>query len=543
MNPQRWQIIKATLDTARGHQAEARSAYLDSVRSSDPELAGEVEDLLAHDRADGFLEKPAAPRDALAAGTRLGSFVIRELVGAGGMGAVYRATDTRLDRTVAIKLLPAELAADPERRERFQREAKAIAGLTHPHICTLHDVGHETPSGSWAHPVDFLVLELLEGETLEHRLARGPLPVEQALQVGMQVADALDKAHLQGITHRDLKPGNIFLTKTGASDQGTPQAKVLDFGLAKLTGADVERPRPTEEGSQAPVGSLTAAGAILGTLHYMSPERLDGGQSDHRSDIWALGCVLYEMVTGQPAFDGETQGEVTKAIGAVELAPPSMLSTRELTAPVGLEHVVRTCLQKEPTDRWHSAGDIARQLSGLVAQVASQQREAKQAAADRLTVWRPVATTAVVALVLLAVGGLITWNVIRSTVALPGQVTRMSIVFPEAHVRMVNESRGFAVSPSGSHVVYEANRELYLRALDRFDAQLVPGTEGTDPTSPFFSPDGQWIGFYSYRDDALQKIPVSGGTPVTLFEGQSAMSPNWGPDDQIIFGREGAGIL
>ncbi len=211
-------------------------------------------------------------------------------------------------------------------------------------------MGHETPSGSWAHPVDFLVLELLEGETLEHRLARGPLPVEQALQVGMQVADALDKAHLQGITHRDLKPGNIFLTKTGASDQGTPQAKVLDFGLAKLTGADVERPRPTEEGSQAPVGSLTAAGAILGTLHYMSPERLDGGQSDHRSDIWALGCVLYEMVTGQPAFDGETQGEVTKAIGAVELAPPSMLSTRELTAPVGLEHVVRTCLQKEPTD-------------------------------------------------------------------------------------------------------------------------------------------------------------------------------------------------
>ena len=363
MAPDRRQQIKTTLEAALERRRRDRATYLDGVRATDPELAGEVEELLAHDLADSFLEHPAVPPgySGLASGTRLGQYVIEAELGAGGMGEVYQATDTRLDRTVAIKVLPAELAGDPKRRERFAREAKTVAALNHPHICTLYDVGRATPSpqpspqrGDGARSagegaIDFLVLEYLEGESLQDRLTRGALPLDQALTIAIQIASALDKAHSQGITHRDLKPGNIFLTKAGA--------KLLDFGLAKLT--EVRSAKASTGRSTKSADSLTAEGTFLGTFQYMAPEQLDGREADARTDIWAFGCLLYEMVTGQKAFEGASQASLAGAIMSVTPAPVS--SCQPMSPPV-LDHVVATCLARDPDQRWQGAGDVARQL-------------------------------------------------------------------------------------------------------------------------------------------------------------------------------------
>ena len=258
----------------------------------------------------------------LTPGYRLGPYEITGSLGAGGMGEVYAATDTRLDRRVAIKVLLAELASDPDRRERFEREAKAIAALNHPHICTLYDVGHEDGT-------DFLVMEHLEGESLQDRLTKGALPLDQALEVAIQIADALDKEHRQGITHRDLKPGNIFLTKSGA--------KLLDFGLAKLKDVGAIGDQSTKLAD-----SLTAQGTILGTFHYMAPEQLEGQEADARSDIWAFGCVVYEMVTGVKAFEGKSQASL---IGAILHKEPAPLSSLVPLSPPALNRLVTTCLE------------------------------------------------------------------------------------------------------------------------------------------------------------------------------------------------------
>ena len=294
----------------------------------------------------------------LSPGTALGPYQITGSLGAGGMGEVYSATDTRLDRTVAIKVLPAELASDPDRRERFEREAKAIAALNHPHICTLHDVGHEDGT-------DFLVMEHLEGESLQDRLTKGAVPLDQALQSAIQIADALDKAHRQGITHRDLKPGNIFLTKKAG-------AKLLDFGLAKFTDARSARLQPSEDPSTKLADALTAQGTILGTFHYMAPEQLEGGEADARSDIWAFGCVVYEMVTGTKAFEGTSQASLISAIMSSE--PPAPSTLQGMSPPV-LDWALTKCLSKSPDDRWQTASDLSDALdwvatSGLDARVA-----------------------------------------------------------------------------------------------------------------------------------------------------------------------------
>src|SRR5580700_7653407 len=281
---------------------------------------------------------------AILPGRRLGPYEILSAIGAGGMGEVYKARDTRLDRIVAIKVLPTHLADRPELRGRFEREAKTIASLNHPHICTLYDTGHQDE-------IDFLVMEYLEGETLAERLEKGPLPLEQVLQYAIEIADALGKAHRKGITHRDLKPGNIMLTKSGT--------KLVDFGLAKLQ----QEAAPVTPLSQLPTvaGAVTGQGMILGTLQYMAPEQAEGktDQIDARTDIFAFGAVVYEMATGRKAFEGTSQASLIAKI--LETDPPPMSSIQPMTPPA-LDRAVRTCLAKDPDDRWQSARDLVREL-------------------------------------------------------------------------------------------------------------------------------------------------------------------------------------
>src|SRR5262249_54799937 len=273
----------------------------------------------------------------LAAGSRLGPYEVVSPIGAGGMGEVWKARDTRLERTVAVKVLPPHLSASPEARQRFEREAKTISQLSHPHICALYDVGNQAG-------VEYLVMEFLEGETLAERLLRGPLPVDQTLRYGMEIADALDKAHRRGIVHRDLKPGNVMLTKSGV--------KLLDFGLAKAVQPGSAVSALTSLPTQGP--ALTAEGTILGTFQYMAPEQLEGRETDARTDIFSLGAVLYQMATGRKAFSGASQALLISSIMQNEPAP---LSAAQPSAPPALERIVRTCLAKDPDDRWQSAAD------------------------------------------------------------------------------------------------------------------------------------------------------------------------------------------
>src|SRR5437899_5318035 len=297
---------------------------------------------------------------AILPGKRLGPYEILSAIGAGGMGEVYRARDTRLDRIVAIKVLPAHLADEPERRERFEREARTIASLNHPHICTLYDIGRQNGT-------DFLVMEYLEGETLAQRLLKGPLPLDQVLQYAIEIADALDKAHRKGVTHRDLKPRNIMLTKSGA--------KLLDFGLAKLR----EGAAPATPVSELPTAddAITAQGAILGTLQYMAPEQLEAKEVDARTDIFAFGALIYEMATGKRAFEGKNQASV---IGAILKDDPPPISTLQPMTPPALDRAVKKCLSKESEKRWQGASDLCDELK-WIAESGSQVALAPTAAA------------------------------------------------------------------------------------------------------------------------------------------------------------------
>src|SRR6266436_5489890 len=281
----------------------------------------------------------------LATGTKLGPYEIQSPLGAGGMGEVYRARDTRLDRDVAIKVLPTNLSSDASLKQRLEREAKAVSKLSHPHICTLHDIGHQDG-------VDFLVMEYLEGETLEQRLTRGPLPPEQTIRYAVQLSDALAKAHKLGITHRDLKPSNVMLTKTGA--------KLMDFGLAKQSGAAPLATAVTEMTMEQ--SKLTGEGTIVGTFQYMAPEQLEGKEADARTDIFALGEVIYEMATGKPPFSGKNRASL---IAAILTAVPHSIIQLQPMAPPALERVAQKCLAKDPEERWQSASDLSSELTWI----------------------------------------------------------------------------------------------------------------------------------------------------------------------------------
>jgi eukaryotic-like serine/threonine-protein kinase len=448
----------------------------------------------------------------LLAGSRLGPYEILSAVGAGGMGEVYKAKDTRLDRTVAVKVLPAHLSENPAFRQRFEREAKTISQLSHPHICTVHDVGNQDG-------VEYLVMEFLEGETLAERLARGPLPIEQVLRYGIEISDALDKAHRQGIVHRDLKPGNVMLTKSGL--------KLVDFGLAK-----VALPAPGSVVSslsviptQAEMG-LTAQGTILGTFHYMAPEQLEGEEADGRTDIFALGLLLYEMTTGQKAFSGKSKASLMGAIMHSE--PPSISSAMPMTPPA-LDRVVKACLAKDPDDRFQTAHDVKLQLEwiveggsavGLPAPVAAR-RKSRERLAWALV---PVAALAAAAATLLVIR-------LRSE---PPRVVRSSLLPPEK-ATFAFDFGPMALSPDGRRVAFVATSSginmLWVEPLSGMPAQPLAGTEGA--SNPFWSPDSRFLGFFANRK--LKKIEASGGPPQTLADASLGRGGSWNHEGVILF--------
>jgi Tol biopolymer transport system component len=460
---------------------------------------------------------------ALTSGTRLGPHEILSAIGVGGMGEVYRARDTRLNRIVAIKALPTHLADRSELRERFEREARTIASLNHPHICTLFDIGQHDG-------IDYLVMEYLEGETLAHRLLKGSLPLEQVLQYAIEISDALDKAHRKGVTHRDLKPGNIMLTKTGT--------KLLDFGLAKLK---AEAAPANVQLSELPTANdpLTAQGTIVGTLQYMAPEQLEGKEVDARTDIFAFGAVLYEMATGKRAFEGKSQASLIVAI--MEREPPAMSSLQPMTPPA-LDRVVKKCLRKERDDRWQSARDISDELK-WIAEGGSQAGLAPTAAVkgSRALGWRELVIALGALLLISAVVGLGTWNLKTSPLL---SVSRLAINLPPGQqLAGLENGPALALSLDGTHLAYVARQggtqQLYLRAMDSLEAKPIPGTDGA--VNPFFSPDGQWVGFFAGQK--LKKVSVSGGGALTLGDAALSRGASWGKQGMIAFSPMMASVI
>ena len=465
---------------------------------------------------------------ALTSGTKLGPFEIESALGAGGMGEVYRARDTRLDRTVAIKVLASHLSSSPEFKQRLGREAKAISSLNHPHICHLYDIGsHEG--------TDYLVMEFLEGETLAERLRKGAMPLHELLKTGAEVAEALGFAHRQGVAHRDLKPGNIMLTKGGA--------KLMDFGLAKPLGL-----RNAASGSGAapsftavatlsgpsPLTPLTTAGSIVGTIQYMSPEQIEGKEADARSDIFAFGAVLYEMATGKRAFQGKSHLSTASSILEKD---PDPISTIQPLAPKALEHTVQTCLAKNPEERFQSAYDLKIQLLWLAEKDAEPPVADKSDGRTSIRLWVAWSVAA-----LAVISSLLFW--IRRDSGNKPAVARFSITTP-ANTWIDSEASSLAISPDGRRLAYtvrssdSAIAKLYLRRIDEFEGAPVPGTE--DANTPFFSPDGQWVGFAT--SSALKKVPVDGGAVVKLTPvAYGVAGATWGEDGYIYFSRFWAGL-
>ncbi len=443
----------------------------------------------------------------LSAGTRLGPYEILSLLGAGGMGEVYRATDTRLSRDVAVKILPEAFANDSERLARFEREARLLASLNHPGIATLH--GLEEAGGS-----RFLVMELVGGETLGGRIARGPMPIEEAVPLFGQIAEALEAAHEKGIVHRDLKPGNVMVTPEG-------KVKLLDFGLAKAF--EVDSPASDLSHSPTITREATRAGVILGTAAYMSPEQARGKSTDKRTDVWAFGCCLYEALTGAKPFPGET---VTDMLAAIVKSEPNWEALPK-DAPPRLRELIRRCLQKDPRERLRDIGDARIELERAEEPVEVGPAPGRRGA----SVWVTAGALAAVAIGLLLGRGLFSK---RATVG-ASSVMRSTIRLPDGQRMPRLWYMPFAISEDGTRLAYAALTKdgvrLYRRALDTFDSTPVPGTE--DAMMPFFSPDGEWIGFFA--GGKLKKVAWAGGSPLTLATARIPVGGTWGPGGTIVF--------
>jgi serine/threonine-protein kinase len=470
----------------------------------------------------------------LNAGVRLGPYEILEPIGAGGMGEVYRARDTRLDRIVAIKVLAPGLAKDVTSRERFEREAKTISSLNHPNICVLHDVGREKPSGADEPAVDFLVMEYLDGETLSARVTRSKkMSVDEALAIAIPVAAALDCAHRQGVIHRDLKPGNVMLSK------GT--VKLLDFGLARLSQAGSDKKDSVGHGmisladlSQPTVSSpLTVKGTILGTLQYMAPEQLEGKEVDARADIFAFGGTLYEMLTAKRPFEGKSQASLIGAI--LDHQPPAVSTLQPLSPPI-VDEIVARCLEKNPDDRWQTARDLKRQLEWVAGHSSSSSAVNASGTAANPAPRSAAKRTGLIAASIIAGAAIATATAWMRwpDAARPPMVTRFSMELP-ATVAFTRVGRHvLALSPDASRVVYVANQQLYVRSMNDLAASVIFGTEGSDPSEPLFSPDGQWVAFWSANE--LKKVPITGGTPVTLAAVTNPLGMSWS-GERILMGQ------
>ena len=468
---------------------------------------------------------------ALTSGTQLGPYEIQSPLGAGGMGEVYRATDTRLDRIVAIKVLASHLSSSPELKQRMEREARAISSLNHPHICQLYDIGSQNGT-------DYLVMEFLQGETLAERLRRGAMPLNEILKVGVAVAEALAAAHRQGIVHRDLKPGNIMLT------QGQGGAKLMDFGLAKplglkttdpLSGAVPSFTAMATMSGPSPLSPLTSAGSIVGTIQYMSPEQIEGKEADARSDIFAFGAVLYEMTTGRRPFSGKSQ--ISLASSILEKDPDPISATNPET-PTAFEHVLTTCLQKSPEDRYLAAHDIKLELQWIAVERPSLAAPGAPAAPATPVPSRTRERLGWGAAILLALllGAAAGMFVDRPTQ--PVQSVR-SLVDPPAKTTL-NLTGDFAgppvLSPDGSQLAYAATSTdgktaVWVRPMNSLEAHMLQGTDGA--IFPFWSPDGKALGFFA--DGKLKTIDPSGGSPAIICDAQFARGGAWGADGEILF--------
>ena len=512
-----WERVKEVFQAALDRPPSERPAFLRVVCGSDNELQTEVASLLdAHERAGSFAERPAVPEEDSSApvglterllqpGDRLGTYRIAEWLGAGGMGQVYRARDEQLERDVAIKVLPPLFVTDPDRLARFEREARLLASLNHPHIGAIY--GLEAMDGGRA-----LVLELVEGDTIADRLAGGSaIPVGDALAIARQIADALEAAHEKGIVHRDLKPANIKITPDGV-------VKVLDFGLAKAASGEGSSPDLTQ--SPTIKASGTREGVILGTAAYMSPEQASGKPVDKRTDIWAFGCVLYEMLTGRRAFEGDSVSAILARV--IEREPdwkalPPALHPR-------IQELLYRCLEKDPKERRRDIGDVRVEIEQALSEPTQSATLPVDVASTRRTQFGRIA------IVVLAVALAVALGRLYLSAPTPTLETLVDISTPE-----MPDPTAFAISPEGRRLVFSAlgngRPQLYLRSLDRDAAEPLKGTDGG--SLPFWSPDGRSVGFSV--NNQLKRIDLDGGLVQTLTSVGNAQGATWGLDGVILY--------
>ena len=448
---------------------------------------------------------------SLSSGATLGSYQVSVLLGKGGMGEVWRASDTRLGRDVAIKTLPSEFSDDADRLTRFEREAKVLASLNHPNIASIY--GLEVSSG-----MRFLVLELVEGDTLADVIKRGPLAVAEAVGLSLQIAEAIEAAHEKGVIHRDLKPANIKVTPEG-------KVKVLDFGLAKALQAE------SGDVANSPTLSMaaTAQGIILGTAAYMAPEQARGQAVDHRADIWAFGCVLFELLTGRQAFRGEMVSDILASV----LAREPEFAELPPTIPPRLRETLQRCLEKSPRKRWQAIGDLRVELERVFANPKEGQAPVAAAPTSPRSNWK--ATLPYVAAAAL-VAAAATWMLKPAAAPEPRPLVRFDFEVPPRPDFRGTGRPVVALSPDGRHFAYNTVDGVYLRAMDTLTSRLIPGTE-VATTTPFFSPDGEWLAFWSNAATALQKISIGGGAPVTIGPATNPFGASWGRDGQILFAQ------
>ena len=450
---------------------------------------------------------------ALASGTKLGPYEIELPLGAGGMGEVYRARDTRLERWVAIKILPSHLSSSPEARRRFEREARSISSLNHPNVCHLYDVGQQDGT-------DYLVMEYLEGETLAERIHKGPLPLDQVMKVGIEICGGLDAAHKHGVVHRDLKPGNIMLTKS--------RTKLMDFGLAKPVKGTTPVSGLTNTLS-TPQNPVTIEGTVVGTFQYMSPEQVEGSEADARSDVFALGAVLYEMVTGKRAFEGKTAASTIAAVLASHPKPPS--SVQPLT-PVALDDTIRTCLAKDPDERWQTVHDVKLQLRNML-ETGSQPRKAAQLAPKR-HIWQQTGwLVAAVLFVLLLAAAAHLWNTATPKSIHP-LYFQASVPFSATDVSVSPDGQKIAMLAYSSQT---SSNQIWISEVGGRHPSLIHGTEGA--SFPFWSPNGRFIGFFA--DGKLKKVDVEGNQVQVLCDAPNGRGGTWGRDGDILFSPDAVG--